>query len=1250
MTKKSIAIITTMMLMIAQVFAINPVAEKAKPLIKDYLLKHKAEWKLTDEDISNWKVTDAYTGRQNGITYAYVNQQVKGVNIFNAVSAVSIRNDQVLSFAKRLYSNALNQANSTSPSVTPSAAINNAAAHLGLTLNSTPKQISYDKERNTYTFGNCGISRNNINVEKVFMPVDGRLKLAWNVTIRMINENHWWNIRIDAMTGAFIDKNDWTVHDNFTTPRNPKAVSSIPQIQQRTTAAGTNSTNSTGFAEYRVYALPTEAPSFGPSSLRLDPSDAVASPYGWHDTDGITGAEYTITRGNNVYAYDDIANQDAPGTSPDGTSSLLFDFPTNFSQQPVTYLDASNTNLFYINNMMHDITYRYGFDEDAGNFQENNYGHGGQGADYVHAECQDGGGTDNANFSTPPDGQNGWMQMYLWSAAAATSVFTVNSPAGIAGDYTAAAAQFGPAVTVPITADLVLADDGTAPTSDACTALINGAAMSGKIAVIDRGTCTFVDKVLSAQNAGAIAAIVINNVAGAPIAMPDNGNGFSVTIPSIMISQADGALIKNQLLLSQTVNGTLNASSGGNVNLDGSLDNGVICHEYTHGISTRLTGGPSNSNCLDNGEEGGEGWSDYFALMMTIEQGDQGTDSRGMGTYAYGEPTSGAGIRRYPYSTDMGINPQTYGDLATSSEVHDIGEIWCEVLWDMTWNLIDNYGLDTNWVSGTSGNNVALQLVMEGMKLQPCSPGFLDGRDAILQADDNLYGGIHKCLIWESFARRGMGYLANQGSSQTAGDETEDFSIPPFCQTPTSAPTANFAADVTTTCYGIVHFTDLSTDIPQTWSWDFGDGGTSVQQNPTHTYTAAGNYTVTLTVTNTLGNDSEVKTSYISIVIDPAPIVTGDTVLCSGSTTTLTANVTSGNAAEWYDSSNNLLATGTTYTTPTILNPVTYNVRQITPTVAQHVGPVNGSFGGGGYHNTTFEGQEYFTTFAPLRLMSVWVDASGTADRTFNLYNGSGALISAKTITVPNGQGRVTLNFDIPTPGNYILGVTAGSNLYRNNSGASYPYTINGLVSITQSNSTTSTLTYYYYCYDWEVEELPCTSAPAVVNITLNNTVNAQYTYSATGLDVLFLNSSSGPITSYLWDFGDGNTSTLQNPQHTYAASGTYTVTLIVTSADGCQNSSAQIMTITDIGISELSSDGIKVIGKGNAISISFDKVPENALINIIDELGQTIHSDVFSGSNTYNCTLKNVATSCVFISVRDGDRKVLKKYFISKN
>jgi extracellular elastinolytic metalloproteinase len=225
---------------------------------------------------------------------------------------------------------------------------------------------------------------------------------------------------------------------------------------------------------------------------------------------------------------------------------------------------------------------------------------------------------------------------------------------------------------------------------------------------------------------------------------------------------------------------------------DGDLDNGVIVHEYGHGISNRLTGGPNNVFCLGNAEQAGEGWSDWFALMLTIEAGDAGTDRRGIGTYVLGQPTTGTGIRAFPYSTDMTIDPRTYDTIKTAAIPHGVGSVWAAITWEVTWALIDTYGFDPNIYNGTGGNNMALQLIVDGLKLQPCSPGFVDARNAILLADQNNNGGANQCLLWEAFAKRGLGFSANQGSSSSRTDGTQAFDLPPECQgtppTPTNTP------------------------------------------------------------------------------------------------------------------------------------------------------------------------------------------------------------------------------------------------------------------------------------------------------------------------------------------------------------------------------------------------------------------------------------------------------------------------------
>lgn len=369
--------------------------------------------------------------------------------------------------------------------------------------------------------------------------------------------------------------------------------------------------------------------------------------------------------------------------------------------------------------------------------------------------------------------------MYLYRLSADSTLF-INSPASLIGEYDNVIAGFGPPLSLtPLTGDIALVEDGTSPVNDGCETITNAAAIAGKIALVDRGLCTFVSKVETLQSIGAIAVIVINNVPGAPIGMGGTGGDF-INIPSVMISQADGELIKLALL-----NGPVSATLvGGEEELrDSDLDNGIVAHEYGHGVSNRLTGGAMDADCLYNQEQMGEGWSDYMAIVLTMLPGDMPGTLRGKGTYVMGQETTGGGFRPAPYSTDFAVNDYTYGDTndPALTQPHGVGFVWATMLWDLTWALIDEHGLDPDMYTGTGGNNMAIQLMMDGLKLQPCEPGFVDGRNAILQADLMNNGGANECIIWNAFAQRGLGLSADQGSSYDRFDQVEAFDLPAAC-------------------------------------------------------------------------------------------------------------------------------------------------------------------------------------------------------------------------------------------------------------------------------------------------------------------------------------------------------------------------------------------------------------------------------------------------------------------------------------
>ncbi|HEY3386745.1 MAG TPA: M36 family metallopeptidase, partial [Saprospiraceae bacterium] len=763
------------------IFAQQPVSVDIPTILE----QHKKSLGISTEDISEYAVSSAYTTAHLNITHVYLEQRFKDIPLFNGILNLNLKGDQLVSFGNRWSKDLHASVPSNLPGTTPSDAVTRAASHLGHSF-INPELIS--KEQNKLgqdvkmVFAPGNLSRSEIKTELVWLKDEqNNVLLCWTVEIAEIDNENIWLIFIDAHTGSYVRKDNLVIHCDFGSPscsdhENHKQMNNVEALESFMPPVPDSS--------YNVFAMPVESPNHGTRSISTRPwlmagAGDPATTLRWHNN-GTTN--YTSTRGNNVHAYEDINHDNAPGVSPD-TFNLRFDYPYAPSPTPTTNLKASITNLFYWNNIIHDVMYQYGFDEVSGNFQNNNLGRGGLASDYVLAEAQDGGGTNNANFSTPIDGGRPRMQMYVWSPVPETSPLIINSPESIEGPMAAIESNFSTnnkLANIGLTTDdLVLVID-PAGTHEACGTISNGGALAGKIAVIDRGNCDFVTKVKNVQNHGAVAAIVINNVAGAPIAM--GGTDNTIVIPAVMISLEDGNLLKD-VMEEEVVNASLDAVA--TITPDGDFDNGIISHEYGHGISTRLTGGPANSNCLNNQEQMGEGWSDFFALMLTTDWNTAtATDPRGIGTFVIGEFPGGTGIRTYPYTIDTTENPFTYADVFTAPvfngvpSVHYIGSVWATMLWDMTWNIVEMEGVDPDIYDGDGGNNIALQLVIDGLKLQPCNPGFVDARDAILLADELNYGGAHRCAIWNAFARRGLGFDADQGSSNDYNDGTESFTLP----------------------------------------------------------------------------------------------------------------------------------------------------------------------------------------------------------------------------------------------------------------------------------------------------------------------------------------------------------------------------------------------------------------------------------------------------------------------------------------
>lgn len=335
--------------------------------------------------------------------------------------------------------------------------------------------------------------------------------------------------------------------------------------------------------------------------------------------------------------------------------------------------------------------------------------------------------------------------------------------------------------------------------------------------------------------------------------------------------------------------------------------------------------------------------------------------------------------------------------------------------------------------------------------------------------------------------------VSSTGSSITLkfhsdpGLELAGYAVNWNCNLSTVAPTANFSANTLSTCSGTINFTDMSTNGPTGWSWDFGDGSTSALQHPSHTYTASGTYTVTLTASNGIGSDVHTQINYITVTLpDPPTDAMGPGVtVCAGNATTLTAT-SAGGTLTWYNvpTGGTPLGTGSPFVTPILGASTTFYVADETPAPSQYVGPVDNTFGAGGYFTGAASHYEKFTALQPFKLVSVKVYSNLAANRTIQLRNSSGVILQSTTVNIGTGMQIVPLNFDVPAGTDLQLGIQGnGGNMYRNSAGAVYPYSIPGLVSIT--NSSAGTPGYYYFFYNWEIQQLPCSSVRVPVAVSV---------------------------------------------------------------------------------------------------------------------------------------------------------------------
>ncbi|HZR37418.1 MAG TPA: M36 family metallopeptidase, partial [Nevskia sp.] len=661
-----------------------------------------------------------------------------------------------------------------------------------------------------YTLYGAGRTRDDYQVsgspraKAVYYYSDGKYLPAWFVemhgqTIDRANNDAYGYV-ISAVDGKILFRKDLTAYDNYTyhvfadstAPFHPEDEPINNNTLDPFTGGATGDQGRTQGA-YNLVTLNNSG----------QITDATAKNDPWLPS----GA--TTTTGNNVVAFANIAGGDGfdSGDIRGAISSAgTFDYPYTIDVDPTTpsQRQAAIVNQFFVDNWLHDTWYEHGFNEAAGNAQADNYGRGGVAGDPIQAQAQDDSGRNNANMQTPPDGGSPIQRMFLWDGPmTSSSTVDITTPSSI-GALNFNTADYGPHAFTA-TGTVLAPQSGDA---NGCNAITTD--MTGAIALIDRGSCSFKTKTLNAQNAGAAAVIIADNRTEPPPGLGDDATITTpITIGTVSITQADGASI-HTALGNGAVSGTVNVQF--QADRDGTMDIQIVAHEFFHYVSNRLVGNALGLSSTQGGGMG-EGWSDFDAMLLTVRPEDAAVsgNDKYQGAYplsTYVTFSQYFGIRRTPYSTSFSIDPLTFKDIsngqplpttapingdtsgANNAEVHNTGEIWCNALWEVYAALLN----DPRYTFAQAKSRMQ-DYIIEGLKMTPNAPTMLEARDALLAAARATDAGDF-ALMAKAFAKRGMGVDAvgpdradpdNAGITESynaiaAGvqvtDATLDFTVP----------------------------------------------------------------------------------------------------------------------------------------------------------------------------------------------------------------------------------------------------------------------------------------------------------------------------------------------------------------------------------------------------------------------------------------------------------------------------------------
>ena len=559
---------------------------KARVGARRFLRRHADLLGMPSDLNLNWKMSGEHALKRLGVTHVTFQWYWQDIPVVDAALQVDVdQRGRVVSVSGDIPSPLDVR---VEPKISAGEAVRSAVHHVTGEFMGWPEVVNGPQgptQLTTVLLPSLGIPDMVHQASLVVVPLSSQARVAWDVRF-----HHDWHARyrllIDAETGEVLAR-----------------------------------TNLVQFNQPQGSVFPVN-PDVGTATLQSFVGDLMASPQGWLET--TPPGMFSSLRGNNTCTQEDRDGSNTLGYSPvQSNGHFDFSFQDTYRLSNGTDvdsdLDATLTNAFYHVNAVHDYFYHLGFDEDAGNFQANNFGKGGFGGDEVHVDAQD-----------------------RWD---------------------------------------------------------------------------------------------LNQYNNAFFFTPADSSSTSSAKPRLDLRVGRSPQFRN---------------------IDLALSRDIIIHEYTHGVSCRLVGGPTSTCTLFGIQSGalGEGWSDWFAAH-TIEDPV-------FGEYLTGNQIKG--LRRYALNN----NPLTYGDLcATGCQVHRDGEIWSATLWDLRGRFIQIYGEEL-------GRNRIEQLVVDGMTFTPNNPSMLDARDGILAADQAA-GEVDQAVVWEVFACRGLGLSAeSNGASDTSPVEAFD--------------------------------------------------------------------------------------------------------------------------------------------------------------------------------------------------------------------------------------------------------------------------------------------------------------------------------------------------------------------------------------------------------------------------------------------------------------------------------------------